>query len=315
VISYSGGKPPKTLGVQDLAKKARIWWNDQAKEGSGKLNTDRPLVTGIQDFDIVPVYYPLTAKANPNNGIYVYYRGFATDRIEVPVLTQLVDLKALSKRADGKVEFDPSQTMDNDDREAFPGARGLAGEIEVTATYQAYNVPSVQKDITLRYKALVDDSVAAGATNYEPYYTFNKDDTDASYEKAYNKWYQTWGKHKGVDVLPQNVTVGHSVEEKDFTGPLGIGGPTWTAPGGGATDSNFPNAAKTGAYIFTRIPDFTQNLVRDKDRTPLTGFVTRSGWEWVANTNDKTWTGTFLGSGVKSKAKTSVISVDWLVND
>jgi len=315
-VSYSGGKPPKDIGIQEYSKKARIWWNERPENAVGNLNTGIGTVKNIYDLDIVPVRYPLTTKANEKNGIQIFYRGFSTDIIDVPVLTQLLTLKADANpdtTKDGKVEFDPAETPDNDAREDFDGSRGLSKLIVVTATYQAYNVASVQKTLVLRYKAWVDDDVAAGATNYEPYYTFNKDVTDASYEKQYNKWWQTYGKHK-LPSFDGPVTVGHSVKEQDFTGQNGVGAPSIGVVSG--YDSNFPDAtAALGAYVFTRIPDFTQNLSRAKDRNPLTGFATKSGWEWMPNTNNLTWTGTFLGTGVKSKAIATSIPVTWLVND
>jgi len=327
VVTYSDGKTKEPY-LSDLVKQAKIWWNAEAGDATNNgititpnlPNTDlvtRPLASN--DFDIVPIQYPLTVKKNPEPGIVLYYRG-AVRKIKVDVLTTLLAVQVTSKDPSG-INFDPAATQDNDIWEGLKGTRGLASLIDVKAQYAAYNDASVQRDLDLEYYLNVMDSLSGtGGTPFVPYYTFDKGTGDeATYESGYTKWEAAANKGK-LDILGRAVTVGHSVLESDFSGPISTNGlPSVGSPG--ITASRFPVAASpTGAYIFSDIPDFRFNLVRAKDKVPGTGTPgnpseATGGWQWEWNTSDKTATGAANGSGIKqpAKAKVDKPTVNWLV--
>jgi len=316
-VTYSNGKT-KDLAIEDLTNQAKIWWNAMPEDSipgpatgtPGTPNTGIPNNPGpgSYDFDIVPIQYPLTIKANPEPGIVLYYRG-ATRKIKVDVLTTLLNVAVTAKDPSG-INFDPAATQDNDIFEGEKGTRGLAKLIDVKATYGAYNDSSVQRDITLDYIAFVNDEIAASrvAVPYKPYYTFDKGTgDDSTYETGYTKWEAAALKGK-LDVLPRAVTVGHSVLESDFYDP--------TNP-----PNYYPTASRFGGgtYRFKGVPEFYHNLQRAKDKDPTTGVglsrpsEATGGWEWKDNSAA---TGGASGSGIKqpAKAKVDKPTVNWIIS-
>jgi len=129
-VNYTGSQPSKTLAVDTINNKKRIWWNENPTENQGFAGR-------MLDFDVIPVAYPFTKKGNPDPLITVYYRGAKTT-IPVDVYTSL-----------NGYEFDeidiwdyhnPSEVRDNDIKyiEGMTEAQFVA-KINPTAEYTAYN--------------------------------------------------------------------------------------------------------------------------------------------------------------------------------
>jgi len=197
IVSYDGsGASDRTFYVKDLAKNQRIWYNARPEEGDWWQHANTAAID--DDFDIVPIQYPLTVKANPEPGIVLYYRG-AEYKIPVDVYTTLLSVTAEPKEA-GDIMFSPDAYRDNDVDNGLPGSRGLAALLNVKATYQAYNDAGKQADVDLKYIGEVVDlwrrqklaensedteQYAAGFEGdwlydgeYIPYYEFNSRATD-----------------------------------------------------------------------------------------------------------------------------------------
>jgi len=315
VITYSGGKTA-TKSLKDLAEKAKIWWNEKADSGRFDQNTDQLDVSGIYDFDIVPIQYPLTVKANPEPGITLYYRG-ATTKVPVDVLTTLVSISAVSA-TDGDIIYDPAQKSDNDIRVI---EAELADLLNVTAIYQAYNDANVQskKPLTLTYKGNVPLSDNPNSrSSYTPYYSFDKGSgDDTTLDSLVDKWEKAVLAGK-KDSIVQAVTVSHSVREYDFYGD--INGNLTLSAISTDTGSRFADPSdNTSPYPFAGIPNFKMNLVRTPKTYDGSGDVVVGdrGWIWMYNTSNNKSDGTPLGSGIKqpAKAKTDKPSVTWVVKD
>ena len=252
VVSYTGGAADREFLISDLMNRYRpetqkIWHN--ANPGDEGPEEIAPQFINF-DFDIVPVRYPLTAKKNKDPSIVLYYRG-AEKEIPVDVLTTLVSVNAVSKDG-GDIIFRPAAIRDNDRNDGIPGTGGLADLITVTATYQAYNNPSVQSKAPLelmykghlgnllgrKYLDSAGNDIAGG--KYIPYYSFSKTpddgltDDDSAYDKVFLKWEKeerNWReKGKGKDSMVQAVMVGHKVNELElypaaYDGTTSIVGP------------------------------------------------------------------------------------------
>jgi len=308
VVTYTDNTTNEpTIG--ELADKSSIWWNVKAEEGTaGTGNTTiKVSAAGSDDFDIIPITYPLTAKANPEGSyIVLYYRG-AVKKVPVEVFTTLDHVDVVAKDPNG-VRFDPDAARDNDFYEGEKGQRGLADLIIVKATYTTYNNSGATAEIPLRYKGYVYDDLLAGSVAgnaplaYEPYYTFDKGaGNDATYQNGISKWSAAVKKDKEY-TISRPVTIGHHVLEADFDSGA------WSTPNVGfmVPDPGIP-------YTFADRPDFSQNLVwTAKDNA---GNASTKGWKWLTNTARTS--SPVTGSGIKqpAKAKTQPIDVEWVVKN
>ena len=132
-VNYTGSQASKTLAVEDINSKKRIWWNENPTEYPG----NNGYAGRMLDFDVIPVAYPFTKKGNPDPLITVYYRG-ATDTIPVDVYTSLsgYDFEDL----DIWDYHNPSNVRDNDIRyvEGMTEEQFVAA-VKPVVDYTAYN--------------------------------------------------------------------------------------------------------------------------------------------------------------------------------
>jgi len=194
VVQYTGGAADKTFKIKDLAEKQRIWYNANFTHGTGymKIKWDVDPTDIDYDFAIKPLKYPFTAKANPEPGVTVYYRG-ATTKVGVDVYTTLLSVSV----APGDYTYDPDAGQDNDIE--YPNG-DLAKLFTVNASYSAYNNTSLQEDYLLVYDVAAY-RLANPKAGYVPYYTIT------NYDTAHDKWEAN--KLKGKDTV-QAMTISHT---------------------------------------------------------------------------------------------------------
>jgi len=200
----------KTMNIQDLAKKARIYRNSNPNEGGLVDWWEEDVYYGRLDFDIMTIRYPITKKS-ADLGIILYYRG-AQLQIPVSVYATLVKIEAPQS-----TDFWPDPYADNDVDNGTGGAAALADKLDaeggVKAWYQAINDSSDQEPVTLKYwpsyrKAGGDRPYGTG-----PYYIFastaDRNDNSADGNEASSEDYDTESTYaKGVQKYINNSQKG-----------------------------------------------------------------------------------------------------------
>ena len=203
-ITYYGTEVTHTYSIKKLSDQKKIWLNP---------NPDQPSLIQY-DFAVLPVEYPFTAKGNADPHILVYYRGGLV-KFPVDVYTNLQDIKADNKKSPGQpVNWSgdpPVGGQDNDKPYKYGGTeQGFADELDVSATYAAYNANATKQSTTLplKWKA----SPVASGENYGAWYTTNYA-TIVGVGSGYN----------GVkDGQTKAITITHTVNgvEVDALGPF-----------------------------------------------------------------------------------------------
>jgi len=162
-VTYRGNPEPKEFTYAELKEQRLIWqnWNPGVSD---------------TDFYIEPLVYPFTKQGLKDNGaphLEVYYRG---GKIKQPidVYTKLLSLSATAGDLTWNSE-EIEEWLDNDVTiDPVGGEAGLAAQIVVEATYQAYNDTGLQKTIKLepQLSTLVGGVVVPPVATLDgPYYT------------------------------------------------------------------------------------------------------------------------------------------------